>query len=92
VHLALVVLEELAEDLCRGDELRRGEFLAADQQHMMLGKGAVERAAGFALDTLVQVNAAHFGAGMRAQRGDRVSHRAVSSTSKRSNNRYNCRL
>jgi len=74
VHLTLVVLEEVAEDLGRGDELRRGEFLAADYQHVMLGKGAVQRRAGCGVDSLVQIDAAHFGAGMRAQPGDRVFH------------------
>jgi len=78
VHLALVVLEEFAKDLCRGDELRRGELLAADHQHVMLGKGPVQRGAGFAIDTLVQVNAAHFSAGMRGQRCDPVFHRGCS--------------
>ena len=41
VHLALVVLEQLAEDLRGGDELRRREFLAADHQDMMIGERAV---------------------------------------------------
>ena len=75
MHLALVVLEEFAKDLRGSNELRRGELLAADHQHVMLGKGAVQRSAGFGVDPLVQVNAAHFGAGMRGQRGDRVLHR-----------------
>ena len=83
MHLALVVLEQLAEDLGRCDELRRGELLAADRQNVVLGKGAVERGAGFGIDSLVEVNAAHFGASMRGQRGDRVFHQAASSTSAR---------
>src|SRR5207237_1176296 len=80
VHFALVMLEQLAKDLRGGNELRRGEVLTADLQHVMLGKGAVQRGAGFRVDALVQVNAAHFGAGMWGQRGNRVLHRAISSS------------
>jgi len=65
VHLSLVVLEQLAEDLGSGDELRRGELLATDHQHVMVGKGPVQCGAGFGVDAFVQVEAAHFGAGMR---------------------------
>src|SRR6516162_5081156 len=76
VHLTLVVLEQLAEDLRGGDELRWREALVADHQYVMLGKGAVQRSAGRGVDHLVQVDATHFGAGVRGQRGDRVLHRA----------------
>jgi hypothetical protein len=57
VHFALVVLEQFTKDLGCGDELRRREFLPADHQHVMLGKGAVQRRAGFGVDSLVEVNA-----------------------------------
>jgi hypothetical protein len=40
------------------------ELLAADHQHVMLGKGAVQPRSSFAVNSFVQVNAAHFGAGM----------------------------
>ena len=81
VHLTLVVLEQLAKHLGRGHELRRGVVLVADHQHVMLGKGAVQRRMGFGVDPLVQVEAAHFRAGMRGQRRDRVVHPSVSSGS-----------
>ncbi len=43
----------------------------------MVGKGAVQRGAGLVVNASVEVEAAHFGAGMRGQRGDRVFHRLV---------------
>ena len=38
------------------------------------GRGLALFFAGFGVDSLVQVDATHFGAGMRGQRGDRVFH------------------
>jgi|SRR6516164_8354329 hypothetical protein len=43
----------------------------------------VRAGAGFRVDTLVQIDATHFGAGARRQRGDRVFHRRFSSLSPR---------
>jgi len=50
VELAFIVLKQFAKDLCGGNELRRRQLLAADHQHVMLGKGAVQRGAGFVVD------------------------------------------
>ncbi len=77
MHLALVMLEQLAEDLRCGDELRRREFLASDHQDMMIGERAVQRSMGLAIDALVEVEAANLGAGVLGHRGDRVFHRLV---------------
>ena len=50
MQLALIVLKQFAKDLGGGNELWRRQLLAADHQHVMLGKGAVQRGAGFVLD------------------------------------------
>jgi hypothetical protein len=75
VLLALVVLEQFAPDLGRGEELRWREGLVADHQHMMIDKSAVERPPGLAVDAAIEVETADFGAGMRSERADRVGHR-----------------
>src|SRR5215469_17584909 len=77
VHFALVVLEQLPKHLCRGDELFRGVLLITNHQHVMIGKGAVQRSPGLAIDAAIQVDASYFGAGMRGQWSDRVSHRRL---------------
>jgi hypothetical protein len=59
--------------------VRRREFLAADHQHMMIGKRAVQCRTGLGVDALVEVEAADLGAGVLGHRGDRVFHRLISS-------------
>src|ERR1700720_2398818 len=80
VQLTLIVLQQFAKDLGGGDELWRRKLLAADHQHVMLNKGAVQRGAGFVVNNSIQINPAHLGAGPRGQPGDRVLHQAASST------------
>jgi len=81
VHLALIVLKQFAEDLRGGNELWRCKLLTSDHQHVMIGEGTVQRGTGFVVDWSVQIDATHFRSGMRGQTGDRVFHRAASSTS-----------
>jgi hypothetical protein len=45
-------------------------MLVAHDQDVMLGKGAIERSAGFGIDRPGEVEAGHFGAGMIRQRRD----------------------
>ena len=70
VVLFLVVRLQLAEQLHRVLELFRREMLVAHDQHMMLGKGAIELSAGFGIDRLSEVKARDFGAGAIRQRRD----------------------
>ena len=79
MHLALIVLKQFAENPRGGDELRRGEFLAADHQDMMIGEGTVQGGAGFGVHPLVQIKSANLRTGVLGQWRDRVSHRLVSS-------------
>ena len=67
MHLALIVLKQFAEDLGGGNELRRRELLAADHQHVVIDKSAVQRRTRFVVNRSVQVDPAHFGAGIRGQ-------------------------
>ena len=78
VVILLVVRLQLAPDLHGGDEIGRFVFLVAHDQDMILRKGAVQGGAGFRIDRLGQVEAAHFGAGIvRGQRRDRVRHSSL---------------
>src|SRR5579871_6452043 len=53
MHLALVVLEQLAKDLGGGDKLRRRATLVADHQYMIFGKGAVQGRASVGVEILI---------------------------------------
>ena len=53
MQLALIVLKQFAKDLGGSDELWRRKLLAADYQHVMLNKGAVQSGAGFVVNHFI---------------------------------------
>jgi hypothetical protein len=70
VLLLPIVNLQLAEHLRGGLELLRIEVLLAHDQHVMLGKGAIEHGADFGVYRLGKIDPDYLGAGVAAQRGD----------------------
>src|SRR5580658_6918863 len=77
VVFLLVVLLQLAEHLGRGLELLGRKVLVADHQHVVGDEGTVERGVRVGVNRLAQVHAAHLGAGVFGQLGDRPGHLKV---------------
>ena len=70
-ELLELLLEDLAEHLGRGRELRRRQMLIANHQHRVLDPCIVQRPLRLLIERLRQVDAGHLG----AERGSGVSVR-----------------
>src|SRR5271169_1868714 len=71
----IVLGKHLAQQPDRGKQLMRRQLLVAKHQHRMVDEGAIEPCPTGLVDRAGQIDAEHFRAGMRGERGDRVLHR-----------------